>query len=301
MQRRAIWGSVVVVLLGVLAVGQVSQDYLDVYVVQVKPEKRAEFDAIAKKIAAANRQSKGDTWLATETVYGPGNRVSFISTRNSFGDIEKAQGVFLEAMQKAYGKAAAEKTFQDFNQCIVSDRSEIRRRRWDLGSNAPTDPAAFAKMIAQARWLRTTVVHVRPGQVASFEALAKEVKAARDKASTPSTMLVSQAVVGQEGTVFYFTTVQHSLGGFDALPTLQQMLGEEGYARFLKANTELISNTETVINRFFPDLSSAPAEVAAAAPDFWIPKAAAPISAKANAIKKSVVNAKETTKTEVQH
>src|SRR5205807_6844154 len=125
---------------------------------------------------------------------------------NSYAEVESAIGTFMGALQKAYGKPATDKLFQDISQCIVSSRSEIRRRRWDLSSNAPSDPAAFAKLLAESRWLRTNVVHVRPGQAANFETLLKELKAAREKASPPVTTLVSQAVAGQEGTVYYITT-----------------------------------------------------------------------------------------------
>jgi uncharacterized protein involved in type VI secretion and phage assembly len=50
------------------------------------------------------------------------------------------------------------------------------------------------------------------------------------------------------------------------------MLGEEGYAKFLKTNAEVVENTETVINHFLPELSNAPEDVVAAAPDYWRPK-----------------------------
>ena len=91
---------------------------------------------------------------------------------------------------------------RDYSQCMANVRVEFRLRRWDLSSNAPADAAAMAKMLGNTRWLRTTAVHVRPGQVAVFEALLKDLKAAREKASPPQTALVSQAVAGQEGTVF---------------------------------------------------------------------------------------------------
>jgi hypothetical protein len=301
MQRKAIWTAVAFMLLAALVASQAEQaqeDYLDVYTVQVKPEKRADFDAIAKKIAVANRQNKGDAWVAMETVYGPGDRVTFVSTRHSYGEAEKAMGTFFEAMQKTYGKAATDKMFQDFSQCVVNARSEFRRRRWDLSSNVPGDPAALAKMVGEARWLRTTVVHVRPGEAANFEALVKDVKAAREKASPPQTTLVSQAVAGQEGTVYYVTTLASSLAGFDAIPSMQQMLGEEGYQKFLKTNAEAVSGSETVINRFLADLSNAPEQVASTAPDFWIPKAAKPVNAKANAAKAPLTNAGAKTKIE---
>ena len=296
MKLRAMWTAVVLVLLATLAAGQAQEQYLDVYTVQVKPEKRAEFDAIAKKIGAANRQNKGDAWLAAETVYGQGDRVSFISIRQGYGDAEKATGAFYEAMQKTYGKPGTDKIFQDFSQCLLSSRTEFRRRRWDLSSNAPTNPAAMAKLLGNSRWLRTAAVHVRPGQVAAFEALLKDVKVAREKASPPVTTLVSQAVAGQEGTVFYVTTLQDSLAGFDTVPTIQQTLGEEGYARYLKTVADVVADSETVINRFLPELSNAPEEVAAIAPDYWTPKTVVAAGAKAKTAKGAVVNAAETTK-----
>ena len=299
MQRKAFGTAVALVLLAVLAASQAPQaqeEYLDVFSVQVKPDRRADFDAIAKKIVAANRQNNGDNWLALETVYGPGDRVTFVSPRNSYGDIEKATGAFMAAMQKAYGKAT-DKIFQDFSQCLVSSRSEIRRRRGDLSSNPPADPAAMAKLVGDSRWLRTTVVHVRPGQAAAFEALLKEIKTAREKASPPQTVVVSQAVAGQEGTVFYVTTFQSSLAGFDAIPSIQQTLGPDGYEKFLKASAESVSGSETVINRFLPNLSNAPEQIASIAPDYWRPKAAAaPVNAKASTAKGPVTKAKETTK-----
>jgi hypothetical protein len=300
MQRKCIGSVIVFVLLGALAVGQAQQareGYLDVFTVQVKPEKRADFDAIARKIAVANRQNKGDTWLAMETTYGPGDRVTFVSTRSSYGEVEAAMGTFMGALQKTYGKAATDKMLQDLNQCTLSSRSEIRRRRWDLSSNAPSDPASYAKLIAESRWLRTTAVHVRPGEAATFEALLKDVKAAREKASPPLTTLVSQAVAGQDGTVYYVTTPESSLAGFDAIPPIEQTLGEEGYGKFLKANAEAVSGTETVINHFLPDLSNAPEQIAAAAPDFWRPKSMVAANAK-TATKAPIVNAAETGKME---
>ncbi len=295
MKRKAMWTAVVLVLLATLAAGQ-AQQYLDVYTVQVKPEKRAEFDAITKKMGAANRQNKGDAWLTMETVYGQGDRVTFVSMRQGYGDAEKATGAFYGALQKSYGKPGSEKLFQDFSQCVVSARSEFRLRRWDLSSNAPTDAAAMMKLLGSSRWLRTAMVHVRPGQVAAFEALLKDVKTAREKASPPVTTLVSQAVAGQEGTVFYVTTLQSSLAGFDTIPTIQQTLGEEGYAKYLKTAADVVADTETVINRFLPELSNAPEDVVAVAPDYWAPKAVVAAGGKAKTAKEAVVNAAETTK-----
>src|SRR5882672_2785921 len=100
MKRKAIWTAVAVLLLAALAAGQAQEQYLDVYIAQVKPEKRADFDTVMKRMVAANRQSKGDTWLAMETAYGPGNRVTFISTRQGYADAEKGSDAFYGSLQK---------------------------------------------------------------------------------------------------------------------------------------------------------------------------------------------------------
>ena len=50
-------------------------DYLDVGIVTVKPEKRGEFEAIIKKMVDANRKHQGDNWLTTEMMFGPGQHL----------------------------------------------------------------------------------------------------------------------------------------------------------------------------------------------------------------------------------
>jgi len=281
------------VLIVFAALAAAQDQYLDVYIAQVKPDKRADFDAINKKLVAANRQNKGDEWMAMETVYGPMNRVTFISMRNSYDAAEKGGDSFNAAVEKALGKPGSEKVFQDFSQTLANSRSELRKRRWDLSSNAPGDAASMAKMLGESRWLRTTVVHVRPGQGLTFEALLKDIKAAREKNSPDVTTLVSQGVAGQEGSIYYVTQLAKSMAGFDSSPTLQKVLGDEGYAHYLKSASEIVENTETVINHFLPELSNPPADVVAAAPDYWTPKA---IVAKTAPAKKSVVNAAATSK-----
>jgi len=295
MRQRATWTALVLMLLLAFVAVQAQEQYLDVFVAQVKPDKRADFDAINKKIVAANRQNKGDEWLAMETVYGPTNLVTFVSMRDSYDAAEKGGDSFTAAIVKAMGKPGSDKLFQDFSATLVSSRSEFRRRRWDLSSNAPSDAAAMAKMLGESRWLRTSVVHVRPGQGPAFEDLLKEVKAAREKNSPDVITLVSQSVAGQEGTRYYVTQIAKSMGAFDSVPPLKKVMVDEGFAHYLKIASDTVEGGETMINHFLPELSNPPTDVVAAAPDYWTPKA---VVAKTTAPKKSVVNAAQTTKDE---
>jgi hypothetical protein len=272
MLRRAFWALVVVVCLAAPVAVHAQGDYLDVYVVKVKPEKLADFRTLTKKWIDANRRFNGDRWIAMETVYGDGNVFQFTSTRQDYADVDKVNEAVMNAANKAFGKEVANQMERDFQNCLVWSRSELRRRRWDLSRKSPGDSAAYAKFIGESRVLRTTAVHVRPGHIADFEALLKESKEAGEKAANTQPLFVSQAIEGSKGTTFYVSSLRSSLGGFDKNPTIRDILGEEGYKKFLQVNAESVEQTESMLFRFSPQLSNPPEDVATVAADFWHPK-----------------------------
>jgi hypothetical protein len=246
--------------------------YLDEFIAKVKPEKRAEFDAINKKMVALNRRNKGDAWLASEAMYGEGNVVTFVSLRSGFGDAQKALDVFMGALSKPGGMAAAEKIFQDFNNTVMSTRTEMRRRRPDLGTNVPSNAADAAGLIGKARFLYTVNVRVRPGRGLEYEDQIKMVRDARARAGQKESWLVSQSVVGQQGSAYYISRPLGSLGDVDSLPVLSQVLGASGYKQYQKGLAENTFSTEITISRYLPELSNPPAEIVAVDPAYWNPK-----------------------------
>lgn len=272
MVKRAIWVLVVIVCLLAPVAAHAQGDYLDVYLVKVKPEKLADFEALTKKWIDANRRFNGNTWIAMETVYGDSNVYQFTSNRNDYAEIDKINEAAMAAGNKAFGKEVVQKMGRDFQNCLAWSRSELRLRRRDLSRKAPSDAAAYAKFIGESRVLRTTAVHVRPGRIADFEAILKEAKEAGEKNSNAAPLFVSQVIEGGKGTTFYVTSLRSSLGGFDKNPTLRDILGEEGYKRFLQVNTEAVEETQSTLFRFSPDLSNPPEEIARVSADFWHPK-----------------------------
>jgi len=274
MLRRALWIPAAWALFAAPAAAQLQNDLLDVFTVQIKPEKMAQFEAVAKKITVANRQNSGSDWLALSQEYGPGHTIRFISPRPSFAAIEEASQAFMAAMSKSHGQPGTEQIFREVDSCTESARSEVRRRRWELSANPPADAAALARMLGEARYVQTTMVLARPGQGLKVEEQLRAIKAASEKATLKVTTLVSQAVAGQTGTVYYISTLRKSLGEIDGTPPLAQLLGEEGYAKFMKAASESVLTTESSISRIRPELSNPAATIVAAAPDFWSPKPA---------------------------
>ncbi len=291
MLRKGIWALAIVLCFAVAAAAQAPEEYLDIYTVKVKPDKHAEVSALVQKMVDANRKG-GDHWLAYESTYGEADVVTFVSARGSYADIEKASAAFNEAIVKALGPAGAQKLFADLGNCTVSARGELRRRRWDLSTRVPGDPAGRAKQVGEARWLRIAVVRVRPGRGLEYEGWLKRIKAAVEK--TPGTLSarVSQGAAGQAGGVYYITWLVKSLGDFDAGPSLPQMMGEGEYEKFQKAVAEIVLGTETTINSFAPKLSNPTDDIAAVAPDYWRPKAAAKPKAAAGAEAKPKAPAK---------
>src|SRR6266436_1425435 len=273
MFKRAIWALAIAVCLAAPVTVHAQGDYLEVYIVKVKPEKIADFQVLARKWVDANRRFDGDRWLATQTLFGEGGVYVFTSLRQDYADIEKNSETGMLAANKAFGKEATLKLLHDWESCLVWSRSELRRRRPDLSRKAPTDMDSYAKLIGESRVLRTAAVHVRPGRAPDFEAFMKEAKEAGEKAANAQPLLVSQAVEGSKGTTFYITSLRSSLGGFDKNPTLREILGEEGFKKFLHVSADSVEGSESALNRFSPELSNPAEEIVKVAADFWRPKA----------------------------
>ena len=281
--RKALWALAVVLCLAAPVAVQAQGDYLDILIDRVKPEKLADYQALVKKWADANRRFNGDRWVAFETVYGEGNVYQFTSTRKDYADVDKSNEAAMAAANKAFGKEAVQKMEQDFLNCLVSFRGELRHRRWDLSRKPPADADSYAKLIGESRFLRTTAVRVRPGHIVEFEALLKEMKEAGEKNPNTQPVYVSQVVEGGRGTTFYVSTLRSSLAGFDHNPTMSEILGAEGYKKFQQISADTVETADSVLYRISPELSNPPDEVAKVTPDFWHPKAMMAASAKPKA------------------
>jgi hypothetical protein len=285
MIRRIFLGVTLALLAGMFvpAYAQSTAGYLDDFIAHVKGDKRTQYDELVKKMVAANRANKGDHWIAMEMVYGEGNNLRFTSFRNSYADIEKAQGAFMGALMKSMGgPAGAGKLFSDLGSCTESTQGIIRLRRWDLSSAPPADAAAEANVIGNTRWIRTIVVHVRPGMGPRYEGMLKTLTAAAAKGMPGVVTWVSQSVAGDQGIVYYIAQLRPSMAGFDGGMSMQQMLGDATFAAYQKDVSEVVSRTDVYIYSILPALSNPTDEVVAVAPEYWRPKPPAPPKPKTN-------------------
>src|SRR6266403_4760558 len=107
--RKALWaaGFVAGILFAAPSL-RAQRSYLDAHIAKVKPEKAADAEAIARKIADANRHNNGDHVIAMETLYGEGYTYVFVTQRQDCADIDKGSDAFMRALSKAIGKQGAE-------------------------------------------------------------------------------------------------------------------------------------------------------------------------------------------------
>ncbi len=277
-----------IVLLGGALLAQPPGDYLDITAVRVRPEKRAEFDALSSKFAEINRKNKGDTWLAYEPMYGQQNTVYFVASRKNFAGIEEGMNAFMGAFMKALGPAGMAKLFQDANNTSLGTSAVIRRRRWDLTAGAPSDAAAANKLIAESRYLRIATVHVRPGLGLAYEEQLKTNKEARERANPGVSSFVSQTVAGGSTFDYYVTSLVRGMGHFAKIKPLPELRGQAGYRAHQQAVAQDVSSVDVMIARFIPELSNPDEAVVKLDPKFWRPAPPKPAAAKkpADAAKK---------------
>ena len=268
--------------------------YLDVYIAKLKPEKAAEAEAIAKKITDANRQNNGDRVIVEQPVYGDPYTLIFLTQRESYADVDKGNDAFMASLNKAFGKEGSQKIFNDWNNCLVSARTQLRMRRPDLSSKMPADAQAFAQFVGQSRVLRTFVFHARPGRSSEFEGLIKEINARAAKMPDTQPVFVSQVVEGENDGAYYISFLRKSLAGFDKEVMLPDILGKEGMEKFAKTMADVEQHTESALYRFRPDLSWPPDAIAEASADYWNPK---PVMAMAKPKAKTPAAPKSTDKT----
>jgi hypothetical protein len=243
--------------------------YMSVLSLKLKPGKGAEFGAIARKIAEANRRNKGDNWVAYAVEFGD-PWVSFVSRRDSYGEITSSDDRFRKALAEAMGPAA-DRTMQDAMACVEATRSELRRYRWDLSANVPENIEELNRLLGETRFVRSVAVRVKNGHGLALEEFRKrDVELLKSKDSRTVTV-VTQSVLGGPAGQYYLSTLFRSLADMDSMPANRELLGEERYGEFLKMNMEHVAEAQISLYRILPAWSNPPLSVVNVSREFWIP------------------------------
>jgi hypothetical protein len=250
--------------------------FLDVWEGQVRGDQVAQFDALSRKIADANRKAKdkGDFWIAFQDYYGTPGRTYLVANRASLDEISDAESRYWAAL-KEYTGMTQEKASAEFARMVSDVHTQLSTRRWDLSYNIPKDPAEMVKLTASVRFLRLVILPVKQGRIPAVEKQLATLKEAMENATVKVPGFVSQTFAGSTGVVFRLAGFATTLGELENRPTARTVLGERGYEAFERAAAENFDSVEYRILRVVPEWSNPPKEVADADPAFWRPKPAA--------------------------
>jgi hypothetical protein len=261
---------------GVMA--QTPAEYLDITHVQVRSDKGKDFEDAIKKMAEVNRRYKGDRWVALSTEYGDFGGYMFSAPREKLADVETGMSAFQKALKEGLGPMG-DKLMRDVAAFSASGYSEIRRRRWDLSVNAPSNSGEMLKIVAETRWIRTLTLRMRPGRSAEYLDAWKGFQTELAKVTPAVPILVSEASTGAPAVfvgVYYKNWAEMDAG----TPGVTKAVQSEAYQQLTKVTRDAVQSSKWEINRIRPELSCAPDEVVAADPAFWKPKATTAVAAK---------------------
>lgn len=213
----------------------------------VKPEKAPEFQELIRDRIIPGYEKIGhemSTWRGSGAM-GDLFRFTFVSTNNSFAELEKGP-----RWGEAMGEGRAADTWARFRDCITSMESSMDRIRWDLSyskSDEPTKMAVIVNLIAA------------PGKNAEIEAFFKNDVIAAHKKVGSKGFLVRQNLFGGAGERQYMVSVPiDNYAELDKGSALTRALGEEGWAKLRDRISPLFSSVEYFVAQRQADLSTKP-------------------------------------------
>jgi hypothetical protein len=256
-----------------LCSAQQPQSYAEIWSAKIKSDRVAEFGALCLRVADANRRGKGDNFTAYMNYYGADNRVYFVSPRASIDEVEPASAKFNGAIKEYLG-FGPERFGAELSKLVEDSGSELRRRRLDLSSNIP-DADTWMKAIAQAQYLYSVRLRVKPGRSMDFEKQLLMLKEAAEKGDGPKMPVnISQEVAGPQRQMYYATIPLKNVAEIGRMPSIRSMLGDSAYENYSQMSAQNVDLVETVILRAVPEWSNVPQMMADANPRLWKVKSA---------------------------
>jgi hypothetical protein len=241
-------------------------------------------------VSVLNRAGATSYRIGLVPVSGDDNQVLYLEPYASFADLEQARVQLDRAVtSNAALRAEMEQLQRDNVQLHHSQRTTLARLRADM-SYRPNP----REETARARYFSVTTTRVKPGRGPDYAEYVKQLNVARAKANIEVHTAVYQVVSGAPtGTFITFTSLKSLKEwdeGFARADRDQKALEEAlGGAVVVERRRQLLSDTvaegQNTLFAISPAMSRPTPQMAAADPDFWMPK---PAVASGKAVAKKV-------------
>jgi len=205
------------------------------------------------------------TWIELEAVTGPPQAL-FFDPANSFEELDRA-GAMLGDTFAAHPELA--QLQQQIEERLASSKTVVAVRRDELGLG--TDRVDLTK----ARYLRITVVSLRPGHERDFAAAQNILTLALSRSHAEAAWVVYEVNSGMTQPTFLVVEALRSLRDIDKeldmAHTIQQTLAETEQRHLDQIAQEAYMSVERNLYAFHPDMSHVAKEFASGDPAFWTP------------------------------
>ncbi|HEV2688822.1 MAG TPA: hypothetical protein VGV35_09715 [Bryobacteraceae bacterium] len=213
---------------------------------QIKPEFRAEYEAIQKEITAAYKKSGVPSRIVAQITFGDVMEYVSIMPIAKFADLDGPS-----ALAKALGgEAAAQKMLKRMAPYIVSVHRTADLAMPDVSIQTPADIG---------EWVQVADYQLLPGKAAEFSAFLKSDYLPAMKKAGVTNVFVSRPIFGGDSNHRTIVIPMKKMAEIDLGPATTRGLGAEG-ARGLNAKqATMVASVSRIIAHIRMDLSYLPA------------------------------------------
>lgn len=236
----------------------------------VKPYDQVPYDKIAAEYGPVAAKAKLPGWLALEALSGP-PRAMYFFPYNSFEEMQSAEDVLM--------KSPAGAQFKSFDAAEAPYVSEVHNIIWhyrdDLSNNAT------GADLPHDRFWETIAFHIKPGHDMEYEDLMKVVQATYLKIGANIPWATFESEMGASDTYLVLVpmkSLKEEDEGLARDKAFMDALGDEGMHHMDEVAREAYASVEDQLWEVNPKTSYPPPDWVSANPDFWAPKAMAPMA-----------------------
>ena len=293
MRARSTWALLAVSLLSATAVAAQEQmsgppPVLAIGLEEINPGSMAAHDKqVVAYTTLFNRANVQGHRLGLVPVSGDDNQVVYLQPYASFAEFEATRKQTDEAFAASPAlQAELDALDRQTGSMHATQKTLIAVYRPDL-SYRPVGPAEVGK----SRYFTMTTNRIKAGRANDYEGFVKQYNRAREKANLNEHTAIYQVITGAPFGTFITLGLNRSLTEWDDFTrgmqarnkAIDEAMGGDVVVKQRRETAEAIfADSRSSLYALNPKLSRAPAEIAAADPDFWTPKAAG----KALAVKK---------------
>ncbi len=224
--------------------------WLAITVVNVRPEKVADFQDFVKTVTNPGLRKGGAKWrnVYQTAAFGDVFEYVIVAPIENFAQYDGPS-----ALEKGLGKEAFEAWRTRSSQIVASVHTYAARERQDLSYQG--------KMTGPPKLAVVSSVHVAPGRSEEFENFLKNDYLPVIKQSQIPGYFVSQTVFGGDAFEYITVTLADNFADIDKGPPIMRVLGEQGAMKLLqKLAPGVVTRLDRSVIRYVPELSIMPAE-----------------------------------------